>query len=176
MCIRDRNAALKWLQSGEVSEDGFGTKSTKFYDALKKAFGDPSSFQPAIKPSPIVEPTVKPSKEDSDSELEIKDDTQPTVEKGNLLDNLENLLRKVGEAFKGVTMQSTLTPPTTASNVTDYTNKIKTGAQQQKDLENGAMMSGNIVPVSVPVAINNSATPTSNPVQIFTPLHPAIHK
>ena len=34
------NAALKWLQSGEVSEDGFGTKSTKFYEALKKAFAD----------------------------------------------------------------------------------------------------------------------------------------
>ena len=170
------NAALKWLQSGEVSEDGFGTKSTKFYDALKKAFGDPSSFQPTIKPSPIVEPTVKPSKEDSDSELEMKDDTQPTAEKGNLLDNLENLLKKVGDMFKGVKMQSPLTPPSTVSNVTDYSNKIKTSAQQQKDLENGAMMAGNIVPVSVPVPINNSATPTSNPVQIFTPLHPAIHK
>ena len=170
------NAALKWLETGQVSTDGFGTKSTKFYDALKKAFGDPSSFQPTIKPSPIVEPTVKPSKEDSDSELEMKDDTQPTAEKGNLLDNLENLLKKVGDMFKGVKMQSPLTPPSTVSNVTDYSNKIKTSAQQQKDLENGAMMAGNIVPVSVPVPINNSATPTSNPVQIFTPLHPAIHK
>ena len=170
------NAALKWLETGKVSSDGFGTKSTKFYDALKKAFGDPSGFQPTIMPKPIVEPTVKPSKEDSDSELEIKDDTQPKPEKGNLLDNLESLLRKLGEAFKGVTIKSAPTPPPTVSNVTDYSNKIKTGAQQQKDLENGAMMAGNIVPVSVPVPINNSATPTSNPVQIFTPLHPAIHK
>ncbi len=170
------NAALKWLETGQVSTDGFGTKSTKFYDALKKAFGDPSNFKPTITPTPIVEPTIKPSKEDSDSELEIKDDTQPKSEKGNLIDNLEDLFRKIGEAFKGVTIKSAPTPPTTVSNVTDYSNKIKTSAQQQKDLENGAMMSGNIIPVSVPVPINNSATPTSNPVQIFTPLHPAIHK
>ena len=74
-------------------------------------------------------------------------------------------------------IQPHLTPPPTAGTSTDYSDKIKTSAQQQKDLESGAAMAGNIVPVSVPVPINSGGQGGGqNPVQIFTPLHPAIHK
>jgi len=168
------NAALKWLQSGEVSEDGFGTKSTKFYDALKKAFADQVDLpESSAKPTTIPEPVMKSSNEESDSEIEIKEDTKPKTKKG-ILRGIASLVK---DAFdEGITMlQRPLTPPPTASSSTDNTGKIQMGAQQQKELEQKSVMS-QIVPVSVPVAINSGGGGGSSPVQVFTPIHPAIHK
>ena len=171
------NAALKWLQSGEVSEDGFGTKSTKFYEALKKAFADQIELpESSAKPTSIPDPAAKGSKEESDSEVETKEETKPQAKKGNLLTTLASMAKNVLQ--EGIDLiQPHLTPPPTAGTSTDYSDKIKTSAQQQKDLESGAAMAGNIVPVSVPVPINSGGQGGGqNTVQIFTPLHPAIHK
>ena len=171
------NAALKWLQSGEVSEDGFGTKSTKFYEALKKAFADQIQLpESSAKPTSIPDPAAKGSKEESDSEVETKEETKPQAKKGNLLNTLASMAKNVLQ--DGIDLiQPHLTPPPTAGTSTDYSDKIKTSAQQQKDLESGVAMAGNIVPVSVPVPINSGGQGGGqNTVQIFTPLHPAIHK
>ena len=171
------NAALKWLQSGEVSKDGFGTKSTKFYEALKKAFADQIELpESSAKPTSIPDPAAKGSKEESDSEIETKEETKPQAKKGNLLNTLASMAKNVLQ--EGIDLiQPHLTPPPTAGTSTDYSDKIKTSAQQQKDLESGVAMAGNIVPVSVPVPINSGGQGGGqNPVQIFTPLHPAIHK
>ena len=169
------NAALKWLQSGEVSEDGFGTKSTKFYDALKKAFADQVDLpESSAKPTTIPEPVMKSSNEESDSEIETKEDTKPKAKKG-ILRGIASLVK---DAFdEGITMlQRPLTPPPTASSSTDNTGKIQMGAQQQKELEQMSVMS-QIVPVSVPVPINSGGGGGgSSPAQVFVPIHPAIHK
>ena len=59
--------------------------STKFYEALKKAFADQIQLpESSAKPTSIPDPAAKGSKE-SDSEVETKEETKPQAKKGNLL-------------------------------------------------------------------------------------------
>jgi hypothetical protein len=55
--------ALDWLNTGEVGRDKFGTKGTKYVDAINKAFGNNTSFSPT---APTAPPVLPPPGFDSD--------------------------------------------------------------------------------------------------------------
>ena len=78
--------ALDWLNTGEVERDKFGTKGTKYVDAINKAFGNNISSPTAPPAPPVIPPPGLPAIENK-TELEKVGDNFKFI-----FDSIRNLL------------------------------------------------------------------------------------